>query len=315
MQGKQLQRPLGLPLFKGPKEHWAKVSDICTSETMTVYQSFDPAELAIPQMHQLLVGGIGPRPVCFASTVDAEGRANLAPFSFFNVFSANPPVLIFSPANSGRDASPKHSYLNAKAHPEVVINIVTESMVQKMNVAAAPWDKGVSEFEMAGFTPLASEVVKPARVAESPVQYECKVIEVKELGTGGGSGNLVICQVLRVHVNRAVMTEDGRIDQTALHTVGRLGGHWYSRTGAEHMFELAQPMQNPIGYAGLPEAVKTSKELNAYEVGQLAHAMAVPSAEDSANAVKEHGPASADTIKRLLAAGKLEAAVALAWAL
>ncbi|MFM1898120.1 MAG: hypothetical protein RL577_360 [Bacteroidota bacterium] len=282
---------------------------------MTTYATFDPAELAIPQMHQLLVGGVGPRPVCFASTVDAEGRANLAPFSFFNVFSANPPVLIFSPANSGRDASPKHSYLNAKAHPEVVINIVTEEMVQKMNVAAAPWEKGVSEFEMAGFTPLASEIVKPARVAESPVQYECKVMEVKELGTGGGSGNLIICQVVRVHVNSSVMTEDGRINQTALHTVGRLGGHWYSRTGEEHMFELAQPMQNPIGYAGLPEAVKNSTELSAYEMGQLAHAMAAPSVDDTSKAISEYGPSNAATIKKLLAKGQLEAALALAWAL
>jgi flavin reductase (DIM6/NTAB) family NADH-FMN oxidoreductase RutF len=173
----------------------------------------NPKDLTIPQLHQYLIGSVGPRPICFASTVDADGIPNLAPFSFFNVFSANPPILVFAPNNSGRTGEPKHTLLNVKQVPEVVINVVTASMVEQMNVAAAPWDRGVSEFEKAGFTPVASELVRPFRVLESPSQIECKVIEIKEMGQGGGAGNLVICEVLRMHIHERVLNEEGKIDQ------------------------------------------------------------------------------------------------------
>ena len=158
------------------------------------------ADLTIPEVHHLLLGSIGPRPICFASTIDKGGNQNLAPFSFFNVFSANPPILIFSPANSGRTGKSKDTYFNVKEVPEVVINVVTHSMVHQMSLTSSPYEKGVNEFIKSGFTPIESETVRPARVKEAPIQMECDVIEVKELGDGGASGNLVICQVKVMHL-------------------------------------------------------------------------------------------------------------------
>ena len=236
----------------------------------------DPKELPIPQLHQYLIGSVGPRPICFASTVDANGVPNLAPFSFFNVFSANPPILVFAPNNSGRTGQPKHTLLNVKEVPEVVINVVTESMVEQMNVAAAPWDKGVSEFEKAGFTPVQSDVVKPFRVAESPSQIECKVLEIKEMGVGGGAGNLVICQVVRIHIKDEVLNEENKIDQRKMKLVGRLGASWYSKTDDAALFELAQPMSPTLGYDGLPDYVKLSDNLNSNEIGKLASLASMP---------------------------------------
>ena len=236
----------------------------------------DPKELPIPQLHQYLIGSVGPRPICFASTVDANGVPNLAPFSFFNVFSANPPILVFAPNNSGRTGQPKHTLLNVKEVPEVVINVVTESMVEQMNVAAAPWDKGVSEFEKAGFTPVQSDLVKPFRVAESPSQIECKVIEIKEMGVGGGAGNLVICQVVRIHIKDEVLNDENKIDQRKMKLVGRLGASWYSKTDDAALFELAQPMSPTLGYDGLPDYVRLSDNLNGNEIGKLASLDSMP---------------------------------------
>lgn len=166
--------------------------------------SLDPKSLPIPKVHKYLLGAVGPRPIAFASTVDAEGKTNLAPFSFFNVFSANPPIMIFSPARSGRTNETKDTYENVKIHPEVVINIVNYDIVHQMSLASSPYAKGVSEFDKAGFTPLKSELVKPFRVAESPVQFECKVNQVMELGTEGAAGNLIICEVVKIHIDEAV---------------------------------------------------------------------------------------------------------------
>lgn len=236
----------------------------------------DPKELPIPQLHQYLIGSVGPRPICFASTVDANGVPNLAPFSFFNVFSANPPILVFAPNNSGKTGQPKHTLLNVKEVPEVVINVVTESMVEQMNVAAAPWDKGVSEFEKAGFTPVQSDLVKPFRVAESPSQIECKVIEIKEMGVGGGAGNLVICQVVRIHIKDEVLNDENKIDQRKMKLVGRLGASWYSKTDDAALFELAQPMSPTLGYDGLPDYVRLSDNLNGNEIGKLASLASMP---------------------------------------
>ena len=236
----------------------------------------DPKELPIPQLHQYLIGSVGPRPICFASTIDANGVPNLAPFSFFNVFSANPPILVFAPNNSGRTGQPKHTLLNVKEVPEVVINVVTESMVEQMNVAAAPWDKGVSEFEKAGFTPVQSDLVKPFRVAESPSQIECKVIEIKEMGVGGGAGNLVICQVVRIHIKDEVLNDENKIDQRKMKLVGRLGASWYSKTDDAALFELAQPMSPTLGYDGLPDYVRLSDNLNGNEIGKLASLDSMP---------------------------------------
>ena len=192
--------------------------------------SLNPKELSIPILQKYLQGAIAPRPICFASTVSSAGEPNLAPFSFFNVFSANPPILVFAPNNSGRDGTPKHTFLNVQEVPEVVINMVDESMMHQMNVAAAPWARGENEFEKSGFTPIQSELVKPFRVAESPVQIECKVLEIKSMGTGGGAGNLVICQVVRMHISELVLSEEGKIDQRKMNLLGRLGGSWYCHT-------------------------------------------------------------------------------------
>ena len=272
----------------------------------------DPKQLPIPQLHQYLIGSVGPRPICFASTVDANGVPNLAPFSFFNVFSANPPILVFAPNNSGRTGEPKHTLLNVKEVPEVVINVVTEAMVEQMNIAAAPWDRGVSEFEKAGFTPLKSDLVKPFRVAESPSQIECKVLEVKEMGVGGGAGNLVICQVVRMHIKEEVLNEEQKIDQRKMKLVGSLGGSWYSRTNEAALFELAQPMSPTLGYYGLPEYVRLSDKLSGNDIGKLASVASMPDTATKEAVSKERLIGSEwDQIKDFLAQGNYVKALAL----
>ena len=269
--------------------------------------TINPNEIETRFLHQYLIGSVGPRPICFASTVDRDGKPNLAPFSFFNVFSANPPILVFAPNNSGRTGEPKHTFLNAKAVPEVVINVVTAEMVEQMNVAAAPWDQGVDEFEKAGFTPVESDLVKPFRVAESPSQIECKVLEIKEMGTGGGAGNLVICEVLRIHIKEEVLTEDQKIDQTKMNLVGRLGGSWYSRTDKSALFELAQPMKPTIGYDSLPNFVKESDELTANELGKLCGVLNTP--EKDASVSDTVDTCNWLKVKNLISEGNAEAAL------
>lgn len=269
--------------------------------------TINPNEIETRFLHQYLIGSVGPRPICFASTVDRDGKPNLAPFSFFNVFSANPPILVFAPNNSGRTGEPKHTFLNAKAVPEVVINVVTAEMVEQMNVAAAPWDQGVDEFEKAGFTPVESDLVKPFRVAESPSQIECKVLEIKEMGTGGGAGNLVICEVLRIHIKDDVLTEDQKIDQTKMNLVGRLGGSWYSRTDKSALFELAQPMKPTVGYNSLPNFVKESDELTANELGKLCGVLNSP--EKDASVSDTVDTCNWLKVKNLISEGNAEAAL------
>ena len=205
------------------------------------FLSFTPGETSIPKFHQLMVGGIAPRPIALASTIDLEGRPNLSPFSFFNAFGANPPIVVFSPSRRGKDNTTKHTYENVKEVPEVVINAVTYEMVQKVSDASADFAKGVNEFEMVGFTMQPSELVKPFRVKESPFQMECKVLQVIETGYGHAAGNLVICEVLRIHVNADVLDEKGRIDPHKIDLVGRLGGEYYVRASGPALFELAKP--------------------------------------------------------------------------
>ncbi len=233
--------------------------------------TLDPKELTVPKLHQYLLGAVGPRPIAFAATIDAAGNHNLAPFSFFNVFSANPPILIFSPARSGRTNTTKDTYNNVKVHPEVVINVVNYEIVHQMSLASSPYAPGVSEFEKAGFTPLKSELVQPMRVAESPVQFECKVIEVKELGTEGGAGNLIICEVVKIHINEAVLDENGMIDQHKIDLVSRMGGNWYCRSDVNSMFEIQKPITTcGIGYDALPKDILQSPILTGNDLGHLA---------------------------------------------
>ena len=238
--------------------------------------SLDPKELTQPKLHQYLLGAIGPRPIAFASTLDAEGRSNLAPYSFFNVFSSNPPILIFSPARRGRDNTTKHTLENALVTKECVINIVNYAMVEQMSLASTEYPEGVSEFEKTGLTPIASEVVKPYRVKEAPVQFECKINDVVALGTQGGAGNLVICEVVRIHVSEDILDEDGRISPVKIDQVARMGGHFYTRAN-QGLFQLPQPMtQVGIGFDKMPEDVRTSQVLTGNELAQLAGVEALP---------------------------------------
>ena len=238
--------------------------------------SLDPKELPQPKLHQYLLGAIGPRPIAFASTIDDQGRPNLAPYSFFNVFSSNPPILIFSPARRGRDNTTKHTLENALAHRECVINIVNYDMVEQMSLASTEYPLGVSEFEKTGLTPIASDVVKPFRVKEAPVQFECKINDVVALGTQGGAGNLVICEVVRIHVAESILDEEGRISPIKIDQVARMGGHWYTRAN-KGLFQLPQPMtQIGIGFDELPTDIKTSRILTGNELAQLAGVESIP---------------------------------------
>ncbi len=245
-----------------------------------------PGELPVPKLHGYLLGAIGPRPICFASTMDAEGRPNLSPFSFFNVFGANPPLCIFSPARRGTNNTTKDTYHNTKATGEVVINVVTHAMVQQASLASTEYPPGVNEFEKAGFTAVASDLVKPFRVKESPVQLECKVKQVIETGEGPGAGNLVICEVLLMHVNEDVLDGDGRIDQQKIDLVARMGGSWYCRAHGTALFEVDKPIgRMGIGVDGLPPAIRNSRILTGNDLGRLGNTELIPD-ETSVNEYK-----------------------------
>ena len=243
--------------------------------------TLDPSELAVPQIHRYLLGAVGPRPIAFASTVDKEGNHNLAPFSFFNVFSANPPIMVFSPARSGRTNTTKDTYNNVKEVPEVVINVVNYDMVHQMSLASSPFGPNVDEFTKAGFTALDSDLIKPKRVGESPVQFECKVNEVVELGDQGGAGNLVICEVVKIHINEAILGENQMIDQKKIDLVSRMGGNWYCRADENSMFEITKPITTVgVGFDNLPEDILKSSVLTGNELGQLAGIEEIPNETD-----------------------------------
>lgn len=247
--------------------------------------TIDPSKTTVKELHPMLLGSISPRPIAFVSTIDADGKPNLAPYSFFNVFSTVPPIAIFSPARRGRDNTTKHTYQNVKAVGECVINIVNHAMVEQMSLASTEYPAGVSEFVKAGFTPLASETVRPARVKESPVQLECKVRQVMELGDQGGAGNLIICEILRVHIQEEVLDEKGLIDPRKIDQVARMGGHWYTRA-KEGLFQLPQPTtQVGIGFDQLPVDVRASKVLTGNQLAKLAGVEHLPD-ETSVNEYK-----------------------------
>jgi flavin reductase (DIM6/NTAB) family NADH-FMN oxidoreductase RutF len=235
-----------------------------------------------------MLGAVTPRPIAFASTIDVDGNVNLSPFSFFNVFSANPPIMIFSPARRGRDNTTKHTYENILQVKEVVINIVNYDIVQQMSLSSTEYGKGVNEFEKAGLTPLASQTIKPPRVAESPVQFECRVNEVVSLGTEGGAGNLVICEVLKMHINEAILDADGNIDPLKLDAVSRMGGHWYGRA-KQGMFEVPKPLSTlGVGFDQLPKAVCTSKFLTGNDLAMLANVEVLPKGAKTIVHVTQH---------------------------
>ncbi|MEO6538918.1 MAG: flavin reductase family protein [Ferruginibacter sp.] len=225
---------------------------------------------------------IAPRPVCFASTIDAAGNVNLSPFSFFNLFSSNPPIVIFSPARRVRDNTTKHTLQNVHEVKEVVINIVDYDMVHQVSLASCEFPKGTNEFIKAGFTPEKASMVSPPMVKESKIKLECKVLEIKPLGTEGGAGNLIICEVLCMHIDESILDENNQIDQTKMQHIARLGGDWYCRVDNTNLFKVSKPnTQLGIGIEALPEGVRNSSILSGNHLGQLANVHEMPVVEPS----------------------------------
>lgn len=242
----------------------------------------DPKEVTVGKMHSYLLGAVAPRPIAFASTIDKEGNVNLSPFSFFNCFGANPPIVVFSPSRRGRDNTTKHTYENVLEVPEVVINIVNYDMVQQMSLASTEYKKGVNEFIKAGLTPLASTKMKPPRVAEAPVSFECKVLQVIPTGLEGGAGNLVICEVILAHVKDEILDAEGKIDPYKLDAVARMGGDWYCRANGEALFTVPKPLEKiGIGIDQLPEVIRNSKVLTGNDLGMLANVEQLPEGAES----------------------------------
>lgn len=243
-------------------------------------KTINPKSIPQPELHSILLTAIAPRPICFASTIDKKGNVNLSPFSYFNVFSSNPPILVFSPARSGRDNTLKHSHENVKEIPEVVINIVNYPMVEQMSLSSTAYEKGVNEFVKAGFTEIPSETVKPPRVAEAPVSFECSVTEVIELADTPGAGNLILCEVKRIHVNEVYFT-DNQLDTKKLDLVGRMGGSWYTRSNGDSLFEIPKPIRTKgIGVDALPKGIRESETLTGNNLGRLGNLEALPSEEE-----------------------------------
>lgn len=236
-----------------------------------------PGEIKTGELHAYLLGAIAPRPICFASTVDEEGQPNLSPFSFFNVFGSNPPTLIFSPSRRVRDNTVKHTLENIYATKEVVINVVNYAMVQQASLSSCEYPKGTSEFEKAGFTPLASEIIRPFRVKESPVQLECVVKQVIETGNHGGAGNLVICEPVMIHINDDILDANGKIDPQLIDLVARMGADYYCRASGNAVFEVAKPnLKLGIGVDALPWGIRNSAILTGNNLGQLGNVHEFP---------------------------------------
>jgi len=250
--------------------------------------TIDPKEVTTAKLQGYLQSAIGPRPIAFASTLDKKGKPNLSPFSFFNIFSANPPILVFSPARRVRDNTVKHTLMNCEATGQVVINVVNFDMVQQASLSSTEYAEGVNEFLKSGLTPIPSEVVKPYRVAESPVQFECKVIEIIALGKEGGAGNMIVCEVLKMHINDAVLDENGTIDPVKIDLVARLGANWYSRA-KDGLFEVEKPLTTlGIGVDSIPNFVKESTIFNGNDLGKLGNVEALPTEEEITIFVKQN---------------------------
>ncbi len=250
--------------------------------------SIDPKEIPTAKLHGYLLGAVAPRPIAFASTIDAEGNPNLSPFSFFNVFSANPPIMIFSPARRVRGNTTKHTLENAMVTKEVVINVVNYDIVHQMSLSSTDYPKGVNEFDKAGFTMLKSENIAPFRVAESPVQFECKVNEVIHLGDQGGAGNLIVCEVVKLHVNEAVLDANGAIDQHKIDLVSRAGGSYYSRA-KDGFFEIPKPIATlGIGVDAIPGSIRNSTVLTGNDLGKLGNVEQLPTQASVDNFAKDN---------------------------
>jgi flavin reductase (DIM6/NTAB) family NADH-FMN oxidoreductase RutF len=250
--------------------------------------SIDPKEIPTTKLHGYLLGAIAPRPIAFASTIDSDGNPNLSPFSFFNVFGANPPIMIFSPARRVRDNTTKHTLENALATKEVVINVVNYDIVQQMSLSSTEYPEGVNEFEKAGFTMLKSDIIKPFRVKESPVQFECKVKDVIFTGDEGGAGNLIVCEVVKLHISEDVLTADGGIDQHKIDLVARAGGSYYTRA-RDGFFEIPKPISTlGIGVDTIALEIRNSTILTGNNLGMLGNVEQLPNSKTVDNFGKEH---------------------------
>lgn len=247
----------------------------------------DPSTYPNQKLHKILLGGVAPRPIAFASTIDKKGQVNLSPFSFYNAFGVNPTTLIFSPSRRGRDNTTKHTLENILKVPEVVINAVNYDMVQQMSLSSTEYPKGVNEFIKSGLTPIDSIVVKPPRVKESPLQFECKVREVIDTGGQAGSANLVICEIVMIHLNESLLDEKGNIDTDKIDLVGRLGGDFYARTVGDAKFKVPKPLSEiGIGVDQLPDHIRLSKYLTGNELGTLGNLKELPNADEIKNAAR-----------------------------
>ena len=250
--------------------------------------SITPKDIPTSKLHGYLLGAVAPRPIAFASTIDENGTPNLSPFSFFNVFGSNPPMMIFSPARRVRGNTTKHTLQNVEKVKEVVINVVNYDIVQQMSLSSSEYPEGVNEFEKAGFTMLPSDEVSPFRVAESPVQFECKVTDIIYTGDKGGAGNLIVCEVIKIHINEIVLDANGMIDQHKIDLVARAGGSFYSRA-RDGFFEIPKPISTlGIGIDQIPSAIKNSTVLTGNNLGMLANITVLPTNEDVDNFAKEH---------------------------
>ena len=250
--------------------------------------SIKPKDIPTSKLHGYLLGAVAPRPIAFASTIDNNGNPNLSPFSFFNVFGSNPPMMIFSPARRVRGNTTKHTLQNIEKVKEVVINVVNYDIVQQMSLSSSEYPEGVNEFEKAGFTMLPSDEVSPFRVAESPVQFECKVTDIIYTGDKGGAGNLIVCEVIKIHINEIVLDANGMIDQHKIDLVARAGGSFYSRA-RDGFFEIPKPISTlGIGIDQIPSAIKNSTVLTGNNLGMLANITLLPANEDVDNFAKEH---------------------------
>ncbi len=251
-------------------------------------KTIDPTAIPQPDLHGYLLNAVAPRPICFASTVDEAGNVNLSPFSFFNVFSSNPPIMIFSPARSGRDNSLKHSHQNVKEVPEVVINIVDFPMVEQMSLSSTAYEKGVNEFVKSGLTEVPSKKVRPPRVAEAPVSFECTVTEIIELADTPGAGNLIFAKVELIHINSQFLDGEDKLDPKKLDLVGRMGGSWYTRASGDSLFEIPKPIRTKgIGVDQLPEGIRNSDVLTGNNLGRLGNMEQLPTNGEVEEIVKD----------------------------
>ena len=248
--------------------------------------TLETEKIPLQQLQQYLQAAIAPRPICFASTIDKQGQVNLSPFSFFNLFSMNPPVCVFSPSRRVRDNTTKHTLENLREVPECVINIVNYDMVQQMSLSSCDYPKGTSEFIKAGFTPIASTLVKPPRVAESPVQLECIIRDIISLGDQPGAGNLVIAEIKVIHIGEQVLNENNKIDPAKLDLVARLGDDWYSRVTPEVLFQVEKPnTQLGIGFDRLPNFILNNAAFTGNEKAQLANISMLPTFQPAAEQI------------------------------